>query len=153
GPAHGDAGPSRHPAPSVAWQARRAHRAPRPPARRDTAPAAYLPRCALVMSAVVRIMMSEREIEVRKLLARVPDPEMSVLSIVDRGIVSEVRGEADGRMRVAITPTYTGCPATEVIRTLVRAALDAGGHADAILEEVLSPPWSSDWLTPAGREK
>jgi len=105
------------------------------------------------MSAAVRDMSSERENEVRKLLARVLDPEIPVLSIVDLGIVREVREDPEGRMRVAITPTYTGCPATEVIRTLVRAALDAGGHADAILEEVLSPPWSSDWLTPAGREK
>ncbi|HEV3181321.1 MAG TPA: 1,2-phenylacetyl-CoA epoxidase subunit PaaD [Steroidobacteraceae bacterium] len=98
-------------------------------------------------------MSAEREIEVRRLLARVLDPELPVLSIVDLGIVREVRQEADGRMRIAITPTYSGCPATEVIRTLVRAALDAGGYADAILEEVLSPPWTSDWLTPAGREK
>jgi ring-1,2-phenylacetyl-CoA epoxidase subunit PaaD len=105
------------------------------------------------MSAVVRKMSTERETEVRKLLAGVLDPELPVLSIVDLGIVREVRQEADGRVRVAITPTYTGCPATEVIRTQVRAALDAGGYADAILEEVLSPPWTSDWLTPAGREK
>jgi ring-1,2-phenylacetyl-CoA epoxidase subunit PaaD len=56
-------------------------------------------------------------------------------------------------MHVAITPTYSGCPATAVIRTMVRSALDAGGFPDAILEEVLSPPWSSDWLTAAGREK
>jgi ring-1,2-phenylacetyl-CoA epoxidase subunit PaaD len=102
---------------------------------------------------VVHTVSSGREIEVRKLLARVPDPEIPVLSIVDLGIVREVHEEADGRMRVAITPTYTGCPATEAIRTLVRAALDAGGYADAILDEVLSPPWTSDWLSPAGREK
>jgi ring-1,2-phenylacetyl-CoA epoxidase subunit PaaD len=94
-----------------------------------------------------------REREVRGLLAQVLDPEIPVLSIIDLGIVREVRQGADGRVRVAITPTYSGCPATEVIRGLVRAALDAGGYADAILEEVLSPPWTSDWLTPAGREK
>jgi ring-1,2-phenylacetyl-CoA epoxidase subunit PaaD len=105
------------------------------------------------MSAAARKMSTEREIEVRKLLERVLDPEIPVLSIGDLGIVREVRQEADGRVRIAITPTYSGCPATEVIRTLVRAALDAGGYADAILEEVLSPPWTSDWLTPAGREK
>ncbi|HTL92613.1 MAG TPA: 1,2-phenylacetyl-CoA epoxidase subunit PaaD [Steroidobacteraceae bacterium] len=93
-----------------------------------------------------------RERGVWRLLARVPDPEIPVLSIIDLGIVREVRQES-GRLRVAITPTYSGCPATEVIRGLVRAALDAGGHRDAVLEEVLSPPWTSDWLTPAGREK
>ena len=107
------------------------------------------------MAMAVRAMSqaSGPELEVRKLLARVLDPEIPVLSIVDLGILREVRQEADGRMRVAITPTYSGCPATEAIRTLVRAALDAGGYADAILEEVLSPPWTSDWLTPEGREK
>jgi len=107
------------------------------------------------MPMTVRAMsqVSGHELEVRKLLARVLDPEIPVLSIVDLGILREVRQEADGRMRVAITPTYSGCPATDAIRTLVRAALDAGGYADAILEEVLSPPWTSDWLTPEGREK
>ncbi len=93
------------------------------------------------------------ERQIWELLGRVLDPEIPVLSIVDLGIVRAVRLEPDGRVRVAITPTYSGCPATEVIRGLVRAALDAGGYADAILEEVLSPPWTSDWLTAAGREK
>jgi ring-1,2-phenylacetyl-CoA epoxidase subunit PaaD len=94
---------------------------------------------------------SERQ--VWRLLATVPDPEIPVLSIVDLGIVRHVRREGDGAVRVGLTPTYSGCPATEVIRATVRAALDEAGFADAILEEVLSPPWTSDWLTPAGREK
>lgn len=94
---------------------------------------------------------SERQ--VWRLLATVPDPEIPVLSIVDLGIVRHVRREGDGPLRVGLTPTYSGCPATEVIRATVRAALDAAGFGDAILEEVLSPPWTSDWLTPAGREK
>jgi ring-1,2-phenylacetyl-CoA epoxidase subunit PaaD len=105
------------------------------------------------MSVRAMSQASGQELEVRKLLARVLDPEIPVLSIVDLGILREVRQEADGRMRVAITPTYSGCPATEAIRTLVRAALDAGGYADAILEEVLAPPWTSDWLSAEGREK
>jgi ring-1,2-phenylacetyl-CoA epoxidase subunit PaaD len=107
------------------------------------------------MSMSVRAMsqVSGHELEVRKLLARVLDPEIPVLSIIDLGIVRQVRQDADGRMHVAITPTYSGCPATDAIRTLVRAALDVGGYADAILEEVLSPPWTSDWLTAEGREK
>jgi ring-1,2-phenylacetyl-CoA epoxidase subunit PaaD len=95
----------------------------------------------------------DRERQVWELLASVPDPEIPVLSIVDLGIVRHVQRAGDGRLRVGLTPTYTGCPATEVIRATVRAALDEAGFADAILEEVLSPPWTSDWLTPAGREK
>lgn len=88
-----------------------------------------------------------------KLLASVPDPEIPVLSIVDLGIVRHVRAGEDGRLHVGITPTYSGCPATEVIRRMVRAALDGAGHGEAVLEEVLSPPWTSEWLTPAGRER
>ncbi|HTL21408.1 MAG TPA: 1,2-phenylacetyl-CoA epoxidase subunit PaaD [Steroidobacteraceae bacterium] len=95
--------------------------------------------------------MAERE--VWELLAKVLDPEIPVLSIVDLGIVRQVRHGSDGRLHVALTPTYSGCPATEVIRRLVRTALDTGGYQDAVLEEVLSPPWTSDWLTAAGREK
>src|SRR5205807_10146214 len=87
------------------------------------------------------------------LLAEVADPELPVLSIVDLGIVRHVRFEGDGRLHVGITPTYSGCPATEVIRTAVRTALDAAGYADAALEEVLSPPWTSEWLTSAAHAK
>ncbi len=86
-------------------------------------------------------------------LGEVPDPEIPVLSVLDLGIVRHVRYEADGRLHVGITPTYSGCPATEAIRRAVRAALDAGGHADAVLDEVLVPPWTSDWLTEEGGRK
>lgn len=98
-------------------------------------------------------MTTPAEREVWRLLARVPDPEIPVLSIVDLGIVRYVRSGADGRLHVGITPTYTGCPATAAIRSATRAALDESGHRDALLEEVLSPPWTSDWLTPEGRAR
>jgi ring-1,2-phenylacetyl-CoA epoxidase subunit PaaD len=94
-----------------------------------------------------------RESQVWALLGTVRDPEIPVLTLVDLGIVRYVREEGDGRLHVGITPTYSGCPATEVIRSMVRSRLDEAGHADALLEEVLSPPWSSDWLTSEGREK
>ena len=87
------------------------------------------------------------------LLRAVPDPEIPVLSITDLGIVRFVRTDAAGRLQVGITPTYSGCPATEVIRADVRQALAAGGFPDAHLEEVLAPPWTSAWLTPEGRQK
>src|SRR5690348_4328046 len=92
-----------------------------------------------------------------ELLASVPDPEIPILSVVDLGIVRHVRwagGECERpTVHVGITPTYSGCPATEVIRQSIRAALDVGGYTDAIVEEVLSPPWTSDWLTEEGRRK
>lgn len=88
-----------------------------------------------------------------RVLETVPDPEIPVLSIVDLGIVRYATRREDGRLHVGITPTYSGCPATEVIRALVGRALSDAGLRDALLEEVLSPPWTSDWLTPEGRRK
>jgi ring-1,2-phenylacetyl-CoA epoxidase subunit PaaD len=86
-------------------------------------------------------------------LEDVMDPEIPVLSIVDLGIVRYVHWSPEGRLHVGITPTYSGCPATDVIRRSVREALEAAGYADAVLEEVLSPPWTSEWLTHRGRHK
>jgi ring-1,2-phenylacetyl-CoA epoxidase subunit PaaD len=54
---------------------------------------------------------------------------------------------------VGLTPTYSGCPATDAIRRMVREALDRAGYAGAVIEEVLSPPWSSDWISEEGRAK
>jgi ring-1,2-phenylacetyl-CoA epoxidase subunit PaaD len=95
---------------------------------------------------------SAAEQRIWQILAAVPDPEIPVLSIVDLGIVRHVT-MSDGKVRVGLTPTYSGCPATDVIRASVRAALDGAGFAHAVLEEVLSPAWSSDWLSEAGRHK
>ncbi|MDB5667593.1 MAG: paaJ [Alphaproteobacteria bacterium] len=81
-------------------------------------------------------------------LRDVPDPEIPVLSIVDLGIVREVRGD-----RVVLTPTYTGCPATQVIERMVRDSLDSAGLAGVRIETTLSPPWTTDWITPEGRDK
>ena len=86
-------------------------------------------------------------------LERVPDPEIPVLTVVDLGIVRDVVCEYGAAPRVSITPTYSGCPATAVIRGDVERALRESGHADARVDEVLSPPWSSDWLTEQGRRK
>jgi len=93
-----------------------------------------------------------REAQAWAVLNELPDPEIPVLSIVDLGIVRYVRATEAG-LCVGLTPTYSGCPATEIIRGQVRAALAAHGFADARLEEVLSPPWSSAWLSAAGRAK
>jgi ring-1,2-phenylacetyl-CoA epoxidase subunit PaaD len=82
------------------------------------------------------------------LLETVPDPEIPVVSVVDLGIVREVR---DGK--VFITPTYTGCPATEVIERAIREALDSGGFRHIGIETVLSPPWTTDWISDVGRDK
>lgn len=91
------------------------------------------------------------------MLETVPDPEIPVLSVVDLGIIRHVRRvpAADGgaRLHVGVTPTYSGCPATEVIRHSIQVALTREGYRDFVIDEVLSPPWTSDWVTDSGREK
>jgi ring-1,2-phenylacetyl-CoA epoxidase subunit PaaD len=96
---------------------------------------------------------AEVEQRIWAVLAGVPDPEIPVLSIVDLGIVRYVRRADDGGVHVGLTPTYSGCPATDVIRALVRSALDEAGQREALIEEVLFPPWTSEWLSEAGRAK
>lgn len=83
-------------------------------------------------------------------LAAVPDPEIPAISVVELGIVREV---TENPPVVRITPTYTGCPATAVIERSIRAALDAAGYGHVAIETVLSPPWTTDWITDVGREK
>ena len=84
-------------------------------------------------------------------LAEVADPEIPVLSIIDLGIVRDVI-VGDG-VTVALSPTYSGCPATEVIEHSVIAALEKNGVEDVRIRRVLSPPWTTDWISPGGREK
>jgi len=86
--------------------------------------------------------------EILRILANVPDPEIPAVSVLDLGIVREVTAD-----RVVITPTYTGCPATLAIEQSIRQALGAHGFAHVAIETVLSPPWSTDWISEAGREK
>jgi len=94
-----------------------------------------------------------REDAVWNVLANVLDPEIPVLSVVELGIVRYVHWTPDERLHVGLSPTYSGCPATDVIRRAVHDALEAAGFNGALLEEVLSPPWTSDWLTESGRRK
>jgi ring-1,2-phenylacetyl-CoA epoxidase subunit PaaD len=84
-------------------------------------------------------------------LSEVADPEIPVLTITDLGIVRDVEC-ADG-VTVSLTPTYSGCPATEVIEASVVAALEDHGVEDVRIKRVLSPPWTTDWISEEGREK
>ena len=86
-----------------------------------------------------------------ELLGQVMDPEIPVVSVVDLGILRDVRLSA-GKLEVAITPTYTGCPATRQIEQDIRAALSRAG-LDAELKIVMAPAWTTDWISEAGREK
>ena len=85
-------------------------------------------------------------------LAEVPDPEIPVVSVVDLGIVRDFRWD-DETLLVAVTPTYSGCPATAVIDLAIESHLRDRGVGDVRLERRLSPPWTTDWLSDKGRAK
>ncbi|AZV92903.1 phenylacetate-CoA oxygenase subunit PaaJ [Bordetella sp. J329] len=97
-------------------------------------------------------ILSRPEIEqVWQWLEGVPDPEIPVISLVDLGIIRDVRYEGE-TLVVVVTPTYSGCPATTVINEDIEAALRAHGVTDLRLERQLSPPWTSDWMSDKARE-
>ena len=100
------------------------------------------------MSAVLEKTIDEAAI--MAVLENIPDPEIPVLTITDLGIV---RGFVSNPPRVRISPTYTGCPATVAIEQAIRAALDEAGFDDVHIERVLFPPWTTDWISPRGRER
>ena len=89
--------------------------------------------------------------QVLEWLSEVPDPEIPVLTITDLGIVRDV--ECGDEIVVSLTPTYSGCPATEAIEASVVAALEDRGVTDVRIKRVLSPPWTTDWISEEGREK
>ena len=87
-----------------------------------------------------------------RVLAEVPDPEIPVISVTELGIVRDVK-TADESLTVVVTPTYSGCPATEAIETAIRHALREAGAGEVRIETRLAPPWTSDWIDPVAAEK
>lgn len=83
-------------------------------------------------------------------LDQVPDPEIPVISLVDLGIIRDVKWEGDV-LNIAVTPTYSGCPATTIINLDIETALRAHGIEKLALHKQLSPPWTTDWLTDKGK--
>jgi ring-1,2-phenylacetyl-CoA epoxidase subunit PaaD len=90
---------------------------------------------------------------VRAVVAAVPDPEVPVLTIDDLGILRDVSVDVTGHVEVTITPTYSGCPAMDAIRADVTAALGGLGYDDVRVSLVLSPAWTTDWMSDEGRRK
>jgi len=86
------------------------------------------------------------------ILRQVMDPEVPVLSIVDLGIVRGVEATGD-TVRVDITPTYSGCPAMQVIEEEVVAALRGAGYRQVSVRTVFQPAWTTDWITEEGRTR
>ena len=85
--------------------------------------------------------------------ATVTDPELPTLTLADLGVLRDVRIDDDGTVVVEITPTYTGCPAMGVMRADLVHALHRAGFADVDVRTVLSPAWSTDWISEEGRRK
>lgn len=86
------------------------------------------------------------------LLAKIPDPEIPVISIVELGIVRNVAREGN-EIVVTVTPTYSGCPATEMIATDIRRALAEAGVRHCRMQTQLSPAWTTDWIAPEARAR
>ncbi|MBG9375971.1 phenylacetate-CoA oxygenase subunit PaaJ [Panacibacter sp. DH6] len=87
-----------------------------------------------------------------KILQTVNDPEVPVLSVVDLGIIRKVEVDND-TITVTVTPTYSGCPATEVINMSIRLALIENGFNHVTIKTALSPAWTTEWMSSAGKEK
>ena len=87
-----------------------------------------------------------------RVLHGVLDPEVPAISVTDLGIVRDVIAHGDG-LEVVVTPTYSGCPATEVIAESIQSAIDAAGLGPARVTQRRAPAWTTDWITPQGREK
>ncbi|MBK7589222.1 MAG: phenylacetate-CoA oxygenase subunit PaaJ [Bacteroidetes bacterium] len=87
------------------------------------------------------------------ILAQVSDPEVPVLSILDLGIVRDIQIHDDDKVDIGITPTYSGCPAMSMIAVNIKMELLAHGLKQVNIHEVLSPAWTTDWMTEEGKQK
>src|SRR5208283_4533491 len=152
-------------------QAGRAQRASGLHPRRDAIPAAHLSGSPLVNAAALPAggppgraigadaavdpgtATGDRVAAAWRALALVEDPEIPALTLVDLGIIRFVTLRPDDVLEVGLSPTYTGCPATEFIRGLVAQALAEAEVGEIAIRQVLAPAWSSDWITPEGRRK
>jgi ring-1,2-phenylacetyl-CoA epoxidase subunit PaaD len=98
------------------------------------------------------MLMTPTAEDIWRALETVKDPEIPVVSVVEMGIVRAVAIDA-GEVRVTMTPTFSGCPALDVMRRDIETAVRALGVARVTVQTVLHPPWSTEWISAAGREK
>jgi len=89
---------------------------------------------------------------IRSLIGALPDPEIPVISLADLGVIRSVSINGE-RVTIGITPTYSGCPATEFIEASVIETLQQNGYADVQTKRVLTPAWTTDWISEEGRQK
>jgi ring-1,2-phenylacetyl-CoA epoxidase subunit PaaD len=97
--------------------------------------------------------VGEQELlNIQTILETVVDPEIPVLTIKDLGVLRDVK-ITDGQIEVIITPTYTGCPAMDMIAMNIRLALMEHGYKNVKITSILSPAWTTDWMTETGKQK
>jgi ring-1,2-phenylacetyl-CoA epoxidase subunit PaaD len=106
--------------------------------------------------------LEEVKKKVLAILETVPDPEVPVLSVIDLGVVRNVTvqtqtqpvgGPGGNHIIISVTPTYTGCPAIDVMKINIRMALLEAGFKNITITETLSPAWTTDWMSEHGKEK
>src|SRR5262249_54613207 len=138
----GDAGIAEERLDAAGRPRRPPQRAPRPSPVRIAVPPALIPGCDMVT-----VSLSDAELRRRAwdAASRVVDPEIPVLTIADLGVLREVSVN-DGHVEVAITPTYSGCPAMNMIALEIELALEREGFARPKIRTVLSPAWTTDWM-------
>lgn len=95
-------------------------------------------------------MIDEKQIW--NILEEVKDPEIPVLSVIDLGVVRSVKN-LDGKIEIAITPTYSGCPAMDVIAMDIRLKLIEKGYRNVAVQQQLAPAWTTDWMSEEGKRK
>ncbi|MGK2863634.1 MAG: 1,2-phenylacetyl-CoA epoxidase subunit PaaD [Chitinophagaceae bacterium] len=99
-------------------------------------------------------MINDKTIKsIWEILKEVQDPEIPVLSVLDLGIARKVLIHPDGSPEIIITPTYSGCPAMDMIAVGIRVALEQNGFKNIKITTVLSPAWTTDWMSEEGRQK
>lgn len=103
--------------------------------------------------------MLKQETAILQLLESVKDPEIPVLSIIDLGIVrsvtitNSINNHLESEVSVRVTPTYSACPAVDMINAEIKLALSTAGYKNIKIEQVLFPAWTTDWMSESGKEK
>lgn len=104
------------------------------------------------MSAAASQATSPRVAQAWAVLAQIPDPEVPAVTLCDLGMVRSVQESGDV-LEVALTPTYSGCPATEMIEQSVVEGLQSAGLGPVQVKLQRAPAWTTEWITPEGRDK
>lgn len=90
---------------------------------------------------------------IRKILSEVKDPEVPVLSILDLGVLRSIKIDDEDKIKITLTPTYSGCPALDVMAMDIRLKLLEHGYKNIEITQSLSPAWTTDWMSEEGKEK